>query len=66
MLEKFFNSMDSSIRLLHLKGSATTFTNISAKVENLTDKYEDHKCSIINNHGVIYIERNTNSLSFDF
>ncbi|XP_009782954.1 CDT1-like protein a, chloroplastic [Nicotiana sylvestris] len=38
MLEKFFNSMDSSIRLLHLKGSATTFTNISAKVQNLTDK----------------------------
>ncbi|KAK4380718.1 hypothetical protein RND71_002580 [Anisodus tanguticus] len=38
MLEKFFNSMDSSIRLLHLKGSATTFTNISAKVESLTDK----------------------------
>lgn len=41
MLEKFFNSMDSSIRLLHLKGSATTFTNISAKVESLIDKYED-------------------------
>ncbi|XP_019224125.1 PREDICTED: CDT1-like protein a, chloroplastic isoform X2 [Nicotiana attenuata] len=38
MLERFFNSMDSSIRLLNLKGSATTFTNISAKVENLTDK----------------------------
>ncbi|MCD7459840.1 hypothetical protein HAX54_042111 [Datura stramonium] len=31
MLEKLFKSMDSSIRLLHLRGSATTFTNISAK-----------------------------------
>ncbi|XP_060196724.1 CDT1-like protein a, chloroplastic [Lycium barbarum] len=38
MLEKFFNSMDSSIRLLHLKGTATTFTNIGAKIESLTDK----------------------------
>ncbi|WMV06828.1 hypothetical protein MTR67_000213 [Solanum verrucosum] len=38
LLEKYFNSMDSSIRLLHLKGSATTFTNISAKVESLIDK----------------------------
>ncbi|KAM3397846.1 hypothetical protein P3S68_001360 [Capsicum galapagoense] len=38
MLEKFFSSMDSSIRLLHLKGSATTFTNVIAKVESLTDR----------------------------
>ncbi|KAL7583996.1 hypothetical protein Lser_V15G41806 [Lactuca serriola] len=38
ILDKFFNSMQSSIRILHLKGSASTFTNISRAVESLTDR----------------------------
>ncbi|KAL6953541.1 hypothetical protein U1Q18_045719 [Sarracenia purpurea var. burkii] len=38
ILGKFFNCLDSSIRLLRLKGSASTFTNISPKVEYLTDR----------------------------
>ncbi|XP_047940279.1 CDT1-like protein a, chloroplastic [Salvia hispanica] len=38
LLEKFFNSLDSSIRLLKLKGSATTFSNISPQIGTLTDR----------------------------
>ncbi|KAK6164490.1 hypothetical protein DH2020_001354 [Rehmannia glutinosa] len=38
LLDKFFNSLDSSIRLLQLKRSATTFTNISPQIETLTDR----------------------------
>ncbi|XVE72958.1 hypothetical protein DITRI_Ditri11bG0079400 [Diplodiscus trichospermus] len=34
----FFDSLDSAIRLLKLKGSIPTFTNISPKVECLTDR----------------------------
>lgn len=42
LLEKFFNSLDSSIRLLQLKRSATTFTNISPQIESLTDRRFTH------------------------
>ncbi|OIT06911.1 PREDICTED: CDT1-like protein a, chloroplastic [Nicotiana attenuata] len=38
LLEEFFRSLNNSIRLLRLKGSSTTFTNISTKVECLTDR----------------------------
>ncbi|XP_058199492.1 CDT1-like protein a, chloroplastic isoform X2 [Rhododendron vialii] len=38
ILGKFFDSLDSSIRLLRLKGCTSTFTNISPKVECLTDR----------------------------
>ncbi|XVF71980.1 hypothetical protein PTKIN_Ptkin12aG0084100 [Pterospermum kingtungense] len=38
MLCGFFNSLDSAIRLLKLKGSMPTFTNISPKIECLTDR----------------------------
>ncbi|KAI3732655.1 hypothetical protein L1987_63862 [Smallanthus sonchifolius] len=38
MLNKFFHSLGSSIRLLLLKGSKSTFTNISRQVEILTDR----------------------------
>lgn len=38
ILGKFFNSLDSSIRLLRLRGSVSTFTNICPKVECLTDR----------------------------
>ncbi|KAJ9564988.1 hypothetical protein OSB04_000954 [Centaurea solstitialis] len=38
ILDKFFNSVESSIRLLGLKGSMSTFTNISRTVESLTDR----------------------------
>ncbi|XP_058197100.1 CDT1-like protein a, chloroplastic [Rhododendron vialii] len=38
ILGRFFDSLDSSIRLLRLKGSMSTFTNISPKVEFLTDR----------------------------
>ncbi|XP_010274794.1 PREDICTED: CDT1-like protein b [Nelumbo nucifera] len=38
MLAEFFDSMESSIRLLRLKKSLSTFTNISPKVEALTDR----------------------------
>lgn len=32
--------MDSSIRLLRLKGSTPSFTNVSRKIECLTDRYD--------------------------
>lgn len=38
-LGEFFDSLDSSIRLLRLKGSMTSFTNIRPKIETLTDRY---------------------------
>ncbi|KAF5936725.1 hypothetical protein HYC85_024231 [Camellia sinensis] len=38
ILGKFFDSLDSSIRLLRLKGSGSTFANISPKMECLTDR----------------------------
>ncbi|KAI7991665.1 hypothetical protein LOK49_LG12G03002 [Camellia lanceoleosa] len=38
ILGKFFNSLDSSIRLLRLRRSVSTFTNIFPKVECLTDR----------------------------
>ncbi|XP_028758339.1 CDT1-like protein a, chloroplastic [Neltuma alba] len=42
ILGQFFDSLDSSIRLLHLKGSTTTFTNICPKIECLTDRRFTH------------------------
>ncbi|XP_054802581.1 CDT1-like protein a, chloroplastic [Prosopis cineraria] len=42
ILGEFFDSLDSSIRLLHLKGSTTTFTNICPKIECLTDRRFTH------------------------
>ncbi|XP_022872977.1 CDT1-like protein a, chloroplastic [Olea europaea var. sylvestris] len=38
LLDQFFNSLDSSIRLLHLKRSAPSFSNISPQIERLTDR----------------------------
>ncbi|XP_065876057.1 CDT1-like protein a, chloroplastic [Euphorbia lathyris] len=38
MLGEFFDCLDSSIRLLRLKGSMSNFTNISAKIECLSDR----------------------------
>ncbi|XWS31443.1 hypothetical protein CRYUN_Cryun23aG0076300 [Craigia yunnanensis] len=38
ILCEFFDSLDSAIRLLKLKGSIRTFTNISPKIECLTDR----------------------------
>ncbi|XP_022728505.1 CDT1-like protein b isoform X2 [Durio zibethinus] len=38
ILCNFFYSLDSAIRLLKLKGSMPTFTNISPKIECLTDR----------------------------
>ncbi|KAF8369642.1 hypothetical protein HHK36_032328 [Tetracentron sinense] len=37
ILGEFFSSMDSSIRLLRLKRSMSSFTNICPKIESLTD-----------------------------
>ncbi|XP_061366952.1 CDT1-like protein b [Gastrolobium bilobum] len=42
ILAEFFDGLDSSIRLLRLKGSKTSFTNISRKVECLTDRRFTH------------------------
>ncbi|KAI4301123.1 hypothetical protein L6164_034435 [Bauhinia variegata] len=42
MLAEFFNSLDSSIRLLRLKGSTPTFTNICPKIQSLTDRRFTH------------------------
>ncbi|KAK1289749.1 hypothetical protein QJS10_CPB18g01648 [Acorus calamus] len=44
ILDKFFNSMVSSIRLLRLKGSVSIFKNICPKVESLTDRRFSHSC----------------------
>ncbi|KAF5727026.1 CDT1-like protein a chloroplastic [Tripterygium wilfordii] len=42
MLGEFFDCLDSSIRLLRLKGSTTIFTNICPKIECLTDRRFSH------------------------
>lgn len=42
LLDNFFNSLDSSIRLLQLKKSATLFTNVRPQVETLTDRRFKH------------------------
>ena len=39
MLGEFFDNLDSSIRLLRMKGSMSSFSNISPKIESLTDRY---------------------------
>nr|XP_023922051.1 nicastrin-like [Quercus suber] len=41
ILAQFFDSLDSSIRLLRLKGSSSSFTNICPKIECLTDSDDD-------------------------
>ncbi|GAU35052.1 hypothetical protein TSUD_30180 [Trifolium subterraneum] len=41
-LGEFFDSLDSSIRLLRMKGSMTSFTNIRPKIETLTDRRFTH------------------------
>ncbi|KAJ8899343.1 hypothetical protein K2173_018317 [Erythroxylum novogranatense] len=38
ILSEYFDSLDSSMRLLRLKGSMSSFTNISPKIESLTDR----------------------------
>ncbi|XP_073317995.1 CDT1-like protein a, chloroplastic [Primulina huaijiensis] len=42
LLDNFFNSLDSSLRLLQLKRSATLFTNVRPQVETLTDRRFTH------------------------
>nr|POF09136.1 cdt1-like protein a, chloroplastic [Quercus suber] len=42
-LAQFFDSLDSSIRLLRLKGSSSSFTNICPKIECLTDRRFTHR-----------------------
>ncbi|KAK9282659.1 hypothetical protein L1049_010879 [Liquidambar formosana] len=42
MLATFFNSLDCSIRLLQLKGSTSSFSNICPKVEALTNRRFSH------------------------
>nr|GME11125.1 CDT1-like protein A, chloroplastic [Ipomoea batatas] len=42
LLGEFFNSLANSIRLLQRMGSNTTFTNISSKIEFLTDRRFSH------------------------
>ncbi|KAL3644952.1 hypothetical protein CASFOL_010132 [Castilleja foliolosa] len=43
LLDRFFSSLDSSIRLLQLKRTATSFTNISPQIETLTDRRFTYK-----------------------
>ena len=38
ILCEFFNCMESSIRLLRLKGSMSTFSNISTSIQSLMDR----------------------------
>ncbi|KAF5813156.1 hypothetical protein HanXRQr2_Chr03g0094931 [Helianthus annuus] len=38
MLNKFFHSLTSSVRLLLLKESMSTVTNISRQVQSLTER----------------------------
>ncbi|KAJ6730883.1 DNA REPLICATION FACTOR CDT1 [Salix viminalis] len=42
MLGEFFDNLDSSIRLLRMKGSMSTLSNISPKIESLTDRRFTH------------------------
>ncbi|KAL0910387.1 hypothetical protein M5K25_021364 [Dendrobium thyrsiflorum] len=39
MLAEFFNCLDSSVQLLRLKGTLATFTNISASIQHLTERF---------------------------
>ncbi|XP_030542456.2 CDT1-like protein a, chloroplastic [Rhodamnia argentea] len=43
VLGQFFDGLDSSVRLLKLKGSVSTFTNIRPKIECLTDRRFTHR-----------------------
>ncbi|KAL7134350.1 hypothetical protein ABFS83_11G021000 [Erythranthe nasuta] len=43
LLDKFFNSLDCSIRLLQLKRYTPTFTDISSQIQCLTDRRFTHK-----------------------
>ncbi|KAI3412845.1 CDT1 domain-containing protein [Psidium guajava] len=43
VLGQFFDGLDSSVRLLKLKGSVSTFTNICPKIECLTDRRFTHR-----------------------
>ncbi|GAV67254.1 CDT1 domain-containing protein [Cephalotus follicularis] len=43
MLGEFFDSFECSIRLLRLKGSMSTFTNISPKIHSLTERRFSYK-----------------------
>ncbi|KAJ6399423.1 hypothetical protein OIU77_020051 [Salix suchowensis] len=43
ILGEFFDNLDSSIRLLRMKGSMSSFSNISPKIECLTDRRFTHK-----------------------
>ncbi|KAF8006379.1 hypothetical protein BT93_K0624 [Corymbia citriodora subsp. variegata] len=43
VLGQFFDGLDSAVRLLKLKGSVLTFTNICPKIECLTDRRFTHK-----------------------
>ncbi|KAJ6336973.1 hypothetical protein OIU76_006774 [Salix suchowensis] len=43
MLGEFFDNLDSSIRLLRMKGSMSTLSNISPKIESLTDRRFTYK-----------------------
>ncbi|KAJ6352291.1 hypothetical protein OIU76_001494 [Salix suchowensis] len=43
ILGEFFDNLDSSIRLLRMKGSMSSFSNISPKIESLTDRRFTHK-----------------------
>ncbi|XP_020579631.1 CDT1-like protein a, chloroplastic [Phalaenopsis equestris] len=43
MLAEFFNCLDSSIRLLRLKGALPTFTNISASIQHLAERRFSYK-----------------------
>lgn len=43
MLAEFFNCLDSSLRLLRLKGASSTFTNISTSIQNLTERRFTYK-----------------------
>ncbi|KAG0488346.1 hypothetical protein HPP92_006917 [Vanilla planifolia] len=43
MLVDFFNSLGSSIRLLQLKRKMTTFPNISASIQHLTERRFTHR-----------------------
>ncbi|KAL3717327.1 hypothetical protein ACJRO7_008841 [Eucalyptus globulus] len=43
VLGQFFDGLDSAVRLLKLKGSLSTFTNVCPKIECLTDRRFTHK-----------------------
>ena len=39
MLCEFFNCLESSTRLLRMKGSKATFPNICSSIQHLTERY---------------------------